>query len=157
MVSRRTSSSHKEDVFPRQVYSNSTCSLTCHWCLYACPKHSQECCWQSKLLPDIFSALPGLSPALLDAASCTQWFCQHCEMVRNISNSLCSYFCTSHQISQSPWRSAGIPSSGLELSENGKSMLTICILPDSTKGSWWLKYVLLMNTLNYWTNETEIN
>jgi len=50
MISRRTSSIPKEDVFPRLLYSDSRCSQTCHQ--------------RSQVLSGLSLALPVLSPAI---------------------------------------------------------------------------------------------
>jgi len=59
MISRHTSSV-PEDVVPRLLYRDSTCSQDCGRCSQACPRcsqawaqHSQTCHWRSQVLPGV--------------------------------------------------------------------------------------------------------
>jgi len=78
MISRRTSSVRKEDVFPRLPYSDSTCSQTFGRCSQACGRRSQACGRRSQacrlcsqMLLGWWWALWDLLPAHPGALRCT--------------------------------------------------------------------------------------
>jgi len=71
MISRRTSSVPKEDIFPRLLYHDSMYSQDCHRSSQAFGQRSQACRRHTQVLPGLLSALPGLSPTLPGAPRCT--------------------------------------------------------------------------------------
>jgi len=116
MVSRRTSSVYREDVFPRVLYGDSRCSQTC-------PRRSQTSHRGCQVLTGLLSARPGLSPSLPGASRCTQSSIWCSEVFPNLSQSLPWYSCTSDHRSQLLWWPAGMPSKSLILSWNWRILV----------------------------------
>jgi len=63
MISRHTRTD-PEDVFPRLLYNDSTCSQVCGRRSQAYGQRSQACCRHCQVLLGLWSALPDVSPAL---------------------------------------------------------------------------------------------
>jgi len=110
MISRRTSSVPKEDVFPRLLYCDSRCSQscrrrseacrrrtkTCRRRSQTCRRRSQTCCRRSQTCRRRSQALPGVPKVFSGAPRCSQTYHNHS--------------CSSHQRSQLLWRPDGMPS-----------------------------------------------
>jgi len=71
MIWRCTSHVPKEDVFPRLLDGDSTCSRACSPRSEACGRRSWACPRSSQVLQGLWSALPALSPAVPGAPRCT--------------------------------------------------------------------------------------
>jgi len=134
MISRRTSSIPKKDVFSRLLYSDSRCS--------------QACCRRSQMLPGLSLALPGLTSALADLSLVLQ-------DAPKVSSGAPSCSPTDHSHSlgtpvpviRDPSHSKGRPECPPRVwysPEIDASKFSLHILSNTPGGFQWLNYILMI-------------
>jgi len=130
MISRRTSSVPKEDVFPRLLYCDSRCSQTCRRGSQACHRRSH--------------VLPGAPEVLSGALRCSQTYHNHSHGTRVPVIRDPSYSQSRPECPPRVWYSPEIDASKFALH----------ILSDTPGGFQRLRYIVLMDTLTLLTSPT---